>query len=259
MATTETGNFSDLLAKAVTEPGMISQAYSAFHGYSMGNQLLAYVQCMARDIPIGPIASFNRWKELGRHVTKGQKALELCMPITCKRKGETDEEDATYTRFVFKRSWFVLAQTEGEAYTPEAVGEWDKARALAALEVTETPFDHMDGNCQGFARARSVAVSPVAALPLKTLFHELAHVVLGHTTEGALTDGASTPRSLREVEAEAVAMLVCAALDLPGIEESRGYIQHWNTSGAEIPESSARKILTTADKILKAGSPVTKD
>ena len=52
----------------------------------------------------------------------------------------------------------------------------------------------------------------------KTPFHELAHVLLGHTTEGEQNDGEFTPRSLRECEAEAVALLCCAALDLPGVE-----------------------------------------
>lgn len=97
-----------------------------------------------------------------------------------------------------------------------------------------------------------VAVSPVAAMPHKTLFHELAHVVLGHTSEGSLNDGSEqTPRSLREVEAESVALLCCESLGLPGAEFSRGYIQSW---GSEIPERSAQKIFHAADLILKAGT-----
>jgi antirestriction protein ArdC len=246
--------FSALLDAAITEPGRISSAYTAFHNYSLGNMLLALGQCEARGIPLGPIASFNRWKELGRHVSKGQKAIALCMPVTCKRKGETDEDDdATFTRFVYRNNWFALAQTEGADYVQPETPEWDKSRALAALDVTEIPFDLIDGNCQGYAKARTVAVSPVAAMPYKTLFHELAHVVLGHTSETTLSDDDRTPRNIREVEAEAVAMLVCAALNLPGVECSRGYIQHWNASGEPIPETSARKILKTADQILKAG------
>ena len=46
--------FADLLARAVTEPGIVSRAYSAFHGYSIGNQILALVQCADRGIPTGP-------------------------------------------------------------------------------------------------------------------------------------------------------------------------------------------------------------
>ena len=65
--------------------------------------------------------------------------------------------------------------------------------------------------CKASHGGRAVAVSPVAALPHKTLFHELAHVVLGHTAEGTLEDDERTPRSLREVEAESVALLCCAA------------------------------------------------
>jgi hypothetical protein len=54
-------------------------------------------------------------------------------------------------------------------------------------------------------------------------------------------------------------MLCCAALQLPGIEYSRGYIQHWNQDGQPIPERSAAKIFKTADQILRAGRPEPQD
>jgi Zn-dependent peptidase ImmA (M78 family) len=73
------------------------------------------------------------------------------------------------------------------------------------------PFDSVDGNCQGFARQRKIAINPVAQLLHKTLFHETAHVILGHTSEADLTDTERTPKNLREVEAEAVA---CCAVKL---------------------------------------------
>ena len=253
--TTTQPDFATLLEQATMQPGTISAAYTAFHGYSLGNQLLAMFQCHARGIPLGPIASFNRWKELGRHVKKGEKAIELCMPITCKRTIETEagDEDATFTRFVFRRNWFVLAQTDGQPFEPDPTPDWSRARALAALDVTEIPFEHLDGNCQGYARERSIAVSPVAAHPHKTTFHELAHIQLGHTAEAEMRDDERTPRNIRELEAEAVAMLCCAALNLPGLDDSRGYIQHWYGAGQPIPEASARKIFKCADAILRAG------
>ena len=55
--------------------------------------------------------------------------------------------------------------------------------------------------------------------------------------------GEHTPRNLRECEAEAVALLCCAALGLPGVEFCRGYIQGWWGQGNPIPERSAQKIL----------------
>ena len=68
-----------------------------------------------------------------------------------------------------------------------------------------------------------------------TSFHELAHVLLGHTTEGEQNEGELTPRNLRECEAEAVAMLCCAALGLPGVEFSRGYIQAGGARATRFP------------------------
>ena len=66
----------------------------------------------------------------------------------------------------------------------------------------------VDGNSQGYAAtgAATVSVSPIAAMPHKTLFHEIAHVLLHHGAD-------DTERSLREVEAECVAMS-CESLGL---------------------------------------------
>jgi antirestriction protein ArdC len=250
-----------ILQDAIAKPGSIHDAYTRFHNYSVGNQLLAMFQCAARGLQPGPIATFVRWKELGRHVRKGEKALTLCMPVTCKAKhptrddhGNDTEQETTFTRFVYRNNWFVLAQTEGAEYKPEPLPDWDESRALATLAIERIGFDDLDGNTQGYATARQVAINSLAAMPLKTLFHELAHVMLGHTAEGNLNDGNErTPRSLREVEAECVALLCCESLGLPGAEFSRGYIQAW---GSEIPERSAQKIFHAADLILKAGTGV---
>ncbi len=252
--------FADLLEHAVHEPGILSQAYQQFHSYSVGNQLLAWGQCADRGLQPGPMATYPRWRELGRHVRKGEKAITLCMPITVKRKRaevvpepDTDQPRDTMTWFVCKARWFVLSQTEGEPLPEPEIPEWDAARALEVLSVQEIPFDHVDGNCLGLARERSIAINPVNPLPHKTRFHELAHVLLGHTAGGLQADGELTTRNLRECEAEAVALVCCAALELPGVDECRGYIQSWWGQGHEIPERSAQRILKVADQILKAG------
>ncbi len=88
--------FAALLQSAVHEPGILSQAYQQFHSYSLGNQLLAMFQCHERGIAPGPMATYPRWRELGRQVKKGEKAITLCMPITVKRKrAEVVPESAT--------------------------------------------------------------------------------------------------------------------------------------------------------------------
>ena len=247
-------HFSELLRQAVSEPGIISKAYSAFHQYSIGNQVLAYSQCFARDLPIGPIATFKRWQELGRQVKRGSKAIALVMPVTVNKKDEAGEKTGdVFSFFTLKNNWFVLSQTEGEDYSEEvSIPAWDKLKALENLSVNQVPFDHVDGNCQGYASGRTIAINPVAALPHKTRFHELAHVVLGHTEENVMSDSERTPRDIREVEAEGVAYILCALLDLPGLAESRGYIQSW-LADAEITNKSAQRIFGAANKILEAG------
>jgi hypothetical protein len=243
--------WSRLLSEAVSKPGLLLAAYSAFHNYSIGNQVLALVQCQQRGIQPGPLATFPGWKEKNRFVRKGERALTLCMPVTCKGKDATGD-DETFTRFIYRPRWFVLSQTEGQGVEPSLPPTWEKSKALAALNITETPFDLLDGNTQGFAKGRSISVSPIAALPHKTLFHELGHVTLGHTAEGQTNDGEHTPRNLMEVEAEAVALILCETLELPGAEYCRGYIADW-LRGDSIPERSAQKIFHAADVILKAG------
>jgi hypothetical protein len=42
--------WSALLVEAVNKPGTIMKAYSAFHSYSIGNQILALVQCQCADL-----------------------------------------------------------------------------------------------------------------------------------------------------------------------------------------------------------------
>lgn len=259
--------WAELLRKAVNEPGTVSAAYSAFHDYSMGNQLLAMFQCAARGIEPGPIATYPSWQNQGRQVRKGEHALTLCMPITfakARKEGDGEEGDGeegdvvahAQTFFVYRPNWFVLSQTDRKPGAPELAAsplpDWDKARALQTLGIAEESFSLMTGNAMGYARGRTIAVSPLAFNPMKTLVHELAHVLL-HTGERSDTD--KIPHNLEEVEAESVALLVCESLGLGELTDCRGYIKSWLGAGQSIPDKNARRIFSAADKILKAGRP----
>jgi antirestriction protein ArdC len=257
----EKANWNELFEQALSDEGVMSKAYSVFHNYSLGNALLAASQLFARDLPLSPIASFNRWKELGRNVKKGEKALSLIMPVTAKVKAEegSGEKDGSFTLFVLKRNWFTLAQTDGAEYTaPVFAPSWDKARALSALGIEQREFERLDGNMQGYASPRNgyFAINPLAALPHKTTFHELAHCLL-HTEAEMLGDEEGYfSKDIKEGEAESVAYLCCATLNLSGLAESRAYIQHWlsfNDCAEEFKKRSAARIFSAANKILKAG------
>ncbi|MHB1872029.1 MAG: ArdC-like ssDNA-binding domain-containing protein [Steroidobacteraceae bacterium] len=269
-------DFLAMLHEALTQPGRISEAYSLFHSYSFGNALWIAVQLDARGEPLAPIASFNRWRELGRSVKKGSKALCMSMPVTVKAKADAkqadadpgaEQEDSRRVLFMVRRNWFALHHTEplpgAEPQAIEAIApDWNAGRALVALDITREDFTHYNGNVQGYARpeARRVAVSPLAANPAKTLFHEIAHCLL-HSEQARMEDAAELTRDLAEVEAESVAYLCCAVLGGAGLEESRGYVQTWlagSGSNAEaFTDRHARRVLGAVDKILKAGKPAT--
>jgi antirestriction protein ArdC len=253
--------WGELLHEAVEKPGRMLQAYSAFHNYSIGNALLAFEQCVRRRLQPGPLNTYRGWLERKRQVRKGETGITLCMPMPLKRTAPTDEtgeeqaKPQTRHAFTFRAYWFVLTQTEGEATEAAPIPGFDLEMALRSLDIQRVTFDEINGNIQGFARNRQIAVSPLAALPQKTTFHEMAHVVLGHTTAEKLVDGDNTPRHLREVEAESVALLCCETLGLDGAEFCRGYIQHWLKTEKQIPDHNAAHIFTAATSILKAGIP----
>jgi hypothetical protein len=144
-------SWAALLDEAAKKPGFIHAAYSRFHNYSLGNQLLALFQCFEHGIQPGPLATFPKWKELGRNVKKGEKALTLCVPLTCQRTrtvtkedGSEQEEEFTFTHFTYKSHWFVLAQTEGAEYKPPAIPEWNEQTALERLKIARIEFENLE-------------------------------------------------------------------------------------------------------------------
>lgn len=241
-----------LLIDAVQTPGTLAAAYSRFHNYSFGNQLLALFQCAGLGLEPGPIATFNKWTELGRKVKKGEKALTLCMPRPFKK--EKDGEEVTFVTFIYRNLWFVLGQTEGEPYSPPPSPEWSYEKALSTLNIMELPFKLLGGNTLGYAMGGNIHINPVVPADhvWDTRIHEIAHVLLHQKDEELIEDSKSLTRNLKEVEAEATSLIILETLGLGETNESRGYIQHW-LKDEVIPEKSAQRIFKAADKILKAG------
>lgn len=244
-------DWRELLAMALSSPGRLGNTYCRFYSYSFANQLLLWSQGVTE-----PCAPFSVWKALGRIPVKGGgRAVMHPRPIV-KRDEETGEKKTVAMRFIIKRSTFPYSATRGEEVAWPELPAWDWRRAITALDVEQVPFAMIDGNTQGWSQGRTFAISPVAAYPMKTLFHELAHIVLGHTTAtGAEVRPCS--RGLLEFQAEAVAYLVAHEVELCdwSPEESRAYIQHW-LDGQDVGERDIRQVLTAAEKIISAGRNV---
>lgn len=243
-----------ILEESLARPGRIAEAFSAFHSYSFCNQMLVMLQCHGRGLKIGPIATFKGWLEKGRCVRKGEKALGMWRPITVRGRASDpgpDASDEPRIRFAWRHAWFVLDQTDGDPLPdtrPPLVG-WDPTQALATLGVTEETFSDTNGNVFGYAIERRIAINPLAPMPHQTRFHELAHVLLGHTRLDLPCD---LPDHVKEVEAETAALLVTAALGLEGIDESVGYIRRW-LGQHQIEPAQIQRSVHAAQEILAAG------
>lgn len=250
--------WADLLTNAVSIPGYVEECYRAFHDYSPGNQMLAMWQCELRDIEPGPIGTYKFWKDMGRQVTSGLgSAIYLCRPVSWNKKEDVDgtEESVRHVSFKYEPRWFVLSQTQGEEYIPPPLPDWELGNALWNLEIEPVRFIDTNGNCMGYSQGRYFAVNPLNKHANATTMHELAHIVLGHTEESRLPlvdEKNRTPDSIRELEAEATALIILDQLGDEDHAASRGYIQAWYKNN-EIPEESAHRIFSAADKILKGG------
>jgi len=53
-------NWGKLFSDALSFPGKVSEAYSVFHDYSLGNAILAAMQLAVKGLPLSPIASLSR-------------------------------------------------------------------------------------------------------------------------------------------------------------------------------------------------------
>jgi len=255
----------ELLRQAVEEPGIISKAYSLFHDYSVGNQMLALWQLNSRNIPIGPIASYSRWQSLGRQVRKGETALVMQVPRTWHKTvedadGEEKQESRLY--FNFKPTAFSYYQTdpiegvEDKSATLTAeTPDWSMARAKRELGIGEGVYDRLDGNRQGYSlpKIKQIFINPMGQHKERTRIHEVAHCLMhveGYT--------GTEHRGVIEFEAEAVVLIVSSVLGFGVADESRGYCQTWLAQAgvSDISEKIASRIFSTANKIIVAGRPI---
>jgi len=255
-----------VLEFALTAPGHLSKCYNRFHRYSLLNIIMVLMQTGKME----PMATFNRWKSLGRNVTKGSKALWVNHPRFAPERdsdglpvvGKDGKVEMKVVGFYPKATVFQLHQTEGPDLKMPELPEWDREQAAKVLELNEVPFEYHDGNAQGYSTGRDYAINPVAEYPIKTLFHEWGHILCGHTTGD---DNAPMHRGVREFQAEAVALLVCKELDVKEYDPAacRGYIQNWlqgqsaeyldDDGNLAVTDAVVRQIFAAADKILTAG------
>ena len=214
--------------------------------WSAGNRLIMLASG-TRDA-----RGFSQWRDVGRRVKPGSKALYIAAPITRKYKSEIGqvsaeaETDGTAIVIVGFR-WIPVFRLEDTAgapladadYKPEVLPPMFAVAEKLGVSVKWQPFD---GRALGRYRpsSKEIILSDQTAL---TFFHELMHHL----------DGQIEPiRPGRLCEAELIAELggsvLCALQGIAGFEAgSYRYLQMYAEGKA--PEEVLKSLMTVAARV----------
>ena len=233
-----------------------------FHRYSARNVFLLHWQAADRGwSDLGPVAGYRTWLTMGRHVRRGEKGLAIFAPCRYKVPDEETDEDRFVLRGFRVEHVFAACQTDGDGEIPEPVrptlligdgpeGAWDAVSKLIegrGYTIVRAPLSPANGTTDVVAHVVTVADRLDGAAAVKTLVHELGHVILHPSS----TDYAAH-RDRCEVEAESVAYLVCVQLGLSTGGYSFPYVAHWADGKSELVMATAERVLRCAEEIIAA-------
>ncbi|WP_051663493.1 ArdC-like ssDNA-binding domain-containing protein [Alicyclobacillus macrosporangiidus] len=228
--------------------------------YSFHNQLLIFSQRPNATL----VAGYKKWTEMGRHVMRGEKGIKIFAPLF----KNVEEADETGETVVVRRlsgfklvTVFDVSQTEGNPLPTLDVNmniEGDRHQALydrlarvvsRTIPIKHLPEDQMDGARGWYDPLTGEIALSEKNTPnqnAKTLIHEYAHALL-HTSDA----GRRLPRQQKEVEAEAVAFVVCEAFGFDTSDQSVGYVAGWSGGHKRLFRESMERITRTARQIIE--------
>lgn len=244
--------------------------------YSVNNQILIMMQKPDATM----CQSFTNWKEVNRHVRKGEKGIRILAPAPYKMQKEQEKVDASgktvldkdgepvketveVTINAFKPvSTFDVSQTEGEPIPSPGVDELTGSvegyeTLLAAIkEVVPVPisFEQIESGAKGFYHLEEnrivVQEGMSEAQTVKTLLHEASHQAL-HSKEAMDSAGEKKSKNQKETEAESVAYVVCQHYGIDTSDYSFPYVATWSAD-KEVPElkASLDTIRRTASELI---------
>ena len=257
---------------------------SKFTDYSARNTMLINMQRPDATL----VAAFGKWKELGRHINKGETGIAIFAPAPYKtnqfietQRPAFDElgnqlynEDGTekmetietpLTGMAFKTVYvFDVSQTDGKELpepVSELTGDVDPTRKEAVFAAIrkatgiDIEFQDIRGGSKGYYSPTEdkivIKTGMSDAQTLKTVFHEAAHKLLHDPKSDIVT--AKSPRNEKEVQAESVAFMVAEKFGLDTSEYSFPYIASWS-EGKQLEQlkNALQEIQSAAKQISNA-------
>ena len=239
-------------------------ARAKFHTYSFNNTLLIIWQ----KGDATRVASAKVWKELGRHIVKGETSLKVFAPIEWKVECTASDIGAQWNakrkRYERKVTGFKLvpvfdvSQTDGEPLPQVEVADVEGdshsdlepkliklAKANGYKVITEEMTDGTGGYCDYTRKIIALGSHQSPNGRVRVLVHECAHMLgVDYKTYG---------RAHAEVIVESATYIVLAGQGLPTDLSSVPYVAGWgNGNGAEKVRAFAEVIDTVARTIEKA-------
>lgn len=226
-------------------------AMAKFHDYSWHNVMMI----LAQKPDANHVAGMRTWNRLGRFVRKGEKGIAIFAPMQLKEKEGTEPGDEERGRLGFRIVHvFDISQTDGEPLPePETVAGdptkhlLDLKRVIAEkgirLEYHEDLGTAKGKSCKGTIK---LVCGMTPAEEFSVLSHELAHELIH-------LDRRELDRRRAELEAEAVAFVLCRFAGLESGTAHSDYIQLYE-GGKEALTESLEVIQKTASDIIEAMS-----
>lgn len=221
---------------------------SLFHKYSINNLFLI----MAQKPDARRIAGFRTWQKFNRQVKKGEKGIRIFAPVMLKKKKDENKPEPSKELIgadendplLFYRTVcvFDIKQTDGADLPEPSEAKGDASELIPKIEqaitITGIELEYGDtGAALGKSCKGKIIIKPgmSSAETFSTLAHEFAHELLHQSGEP------KESRSIRELEADAVACVVCENFGINAIESNADYIKLW--------DGDKEKLLATIGRI----------
>ena len=218
--------------------------------WSFNNQLICYLEGTM------DARGFKQWKQVGRYIKKGSKAMYILVPLI--KKGE-DDVTGEHTTFVYgfrTTPVFAIEDTKGDALPDEQNKDVEPLEPPNLIEVTQVwgidvAYVPFAGEIFGQYQKRKSGVERIILCThdQDVFFHELAHAAHSRQRGGTL---AKDPKGMAEQEivAELTAAVIARMYGMETSGRNFRYIEHHAEKVNKDPYTMCIKVVKEVAGIL---------